>query len=437
MLMPFMALALCLTSVSANDLVARKLQERSAIIANASTPADKAAGNLGTVAYFLNIPQEQIQTDLGALEALASADVAGNSWSGFYWPNYVGGLGYRFRDENFPKGKWSRSLEYVTRRPSPTISNDLLSPSEKYDTVMGVLPEEAGSLTAHQWNLGREEFRRTRKVATWQGICNGWAAASILLPLPQHDVVVPSARGPVSFTAEDLKALGSLLYANGKFESVFAGLRCYTDEAESEGGFLGTRVTTPECFDVNPAEWHLLVTHELGINKRPFIIDYIHDSEVWNKPVISYQLEYFDLKENSKTSPTFREVLRPSKKVMRYRRYRHPQTVNVVGVKMTTTLLFGISEDETINETKTVVYEYALELDEFNRILGGEWYSKNHPDFAWKPRFAGLPQSDGDALTPAELPLSRIGALAANKHGSPLPAFVRYLFENSTGQTIR
>jgi hypothetical protein len=323
----------------------------------------------------------------------------------------------------------------VTKRPSHTIASDLLSPSEKYDVLMGVSPEEAGSLTAHQWNLAREEFRTTGKVATWQGICNGWAAASILLPLPKQDVSLNSTRGPITFTMEDMKALGSVLYANGKFESSFVGLRCYTDEPEtdSDGLFGSSRVSTPECFDVNPADWHLIVTHELGMNKRPFIIDYIHDSEVWNKPIISYDIQYFDLKDNDRLSTNFLEVIRPSKKVSRYRGFRNPNTVNVVGVKMTAILLFGVdSEDSGVNETKTVVYDYALELDAANRIIGGEWYSEKHPDFAWKPRFAGLPTSDGDALG-----VGRAAALLSNKHGAPLPAVVKQLFEAATGTVIR
>lgn len=449
MLRLLVLLTLVTTSAFAENLQSIKLRERQAIIANGYQPADKSANNLGTPAYFLDLPQESVVTDLSLLAAYPAARVAEGAWSGYYWPNYVGGLGFRYRDQNYPKGKWSRSLEYVTKRPSHTISNDLLSPSEKYDVLMGVSPEEAGSLTAHQWNLAREEFRTTRKVATWQGICNGWAAASILLPLPQQNVVLNSARGQLTFTPEDLKALGSVLYANGKFESSFVGQRCYTDdpETDSDGLFGRSRVSTPECFDVNPADWHLIVTHELGMNKRPFIIDYIHDSEVWNKPVISYAVEYFDLKDNDRMSANFLEVIRPSKKVSRYRRFRNPNTVNVVGVKMTVVLLFGAdSEESGVTETKTVVYEYALELDAANRIIGGEWYSEKHPDFAWKPRFAGMPVSDGDALVrnlavnpweTAMNPTWRAAALQSNKHGAPLPVFVKYLFETATGTVIR
>lgn len=449
MLRLLVLLTLLSTSAFAETLQSVKLRERRAIIANGYQSTEKAANNPGTPAYFLDIPQAALITDLGLLSAYPAASVAQGAWSGYYWPNYVGGLGFRYRDQNYPKGKWSRSLEYVSKRPSHTISNDLLSPSEKYDVLMGVSPEEAGSLTAHQWNLARDEFRRTRKVATWQGICNGWAAASILLPVPQQNVVLNSTRGQLTFAPEDLKALGSLLYANGKFESSFVGQRCYTDEPETDrdGIFGRSRVSTPECFDVNPADWHLIVTHELGMNQRPFIIDYIHDSEVWNKPVISYGVRYFDLKDEDRVSMNFLEVLRPTKKVGRYRKFRHPNTVHVVGVKMSVVLLFGAdSEESGVTETKTVEYEYALELDGANRIIGGEWYSEKHPDFAWKPRFAGLPVSDGDALV-AGLGLSnwdspanaawRAAALQSNKHGAPLPVFVKHLFETATGEAIR
>ena len=448
MLRLLVVLSLLTSSAFADEMLEAKLRERGLIIANGYTSALKEANNPGTPAYFLAVSPESLITDLDTLATFPSARVAQGSWSGFYWPNYVGGLGFRYRDPHFPKGKWSRSLEYVTKRPSHTIASELLSPAEKYDVLMGISPEESGSLTAHQWNLAREEFRTTGKVATWQGICNGWAAASILLPFPSREVVMTTTRGQLTFTTDDMKALGSVLYANGKFESSFVGQRCYTDEPETEtDGFFGrSRVSTPECFDVNPADWHLIVTHELGMNKKPFIIDYIHDSEVWNKPVISYDTQYFDLKDNNRTSHSFLDVIRPSQNVSRYRRFRNPNTVNVVGVNMTVVLLFGAdSEDSGVNETKTVVYQYALELDAENRIIGGEWYSEKHPDFAWKPRFAGLPASDGDALVsglavnPWETGLNaswRNPALQSNKHGAPLPAVVKFLFESATGTVL-
>jgi hypothetical protein len=35
---------------------------------------------------------------------------------------------------------------------------------------------------------------------------------------------------------------------------------------------------------------------------------------------------------------------------------------------------------------ESVAYVYDLELDQNEKIIGGEWYSNIHPDFIWTPR---------------------------------------------------
>lgn len=431
-----MLIALAIPSVYASNFIQSKIEQHQTIMNLIGSGNEKSANNPYAPAYLLNLDINELQTSMTVLSQLPGIDISATYWSGYYWPNYVGGLGFRYNDRYFPKGKYGKSRTYVQKKPSSAISNDLLSPSEKYDIVMGISPEEPGSLTKQQWSLAAKEFQETRKVETWQGICNGWAAASINFPAPKHAVTIPSSRGDITFEPEDIKALGSLLYAQGKFESAFNGFRCFTDDPDRRDG----RVTTPECFDVNPADWHLIVTQQLGVNKKPFIIDYVHSKEVWNKPVVGYSLRYFDIKKRSRVTDDYREVIRPNKKVNIFRRFRNPETVYVLGVHMTTKLLFGANEDSRVAQTfKTVEYSYLLELDANHRIIGGEWITEKHPDFAWKPSTFLLPATDGDdlvrSLNPAR-PLDNVtawrqAALTSVTHGAPLGSFVMTLFTMS------
>lgn len=415
------------------DLLSVKWHQRQEVMSRSQQ--NKEANDPVVPAYFLGLLTDEMQTDMRVLESYKSARVAPEAWSGYYWPNFVGGLGFRYNDRHFPKGRWNKSLRYVRRHPSNRTSLELLSPSEKYDLAMGISPEEAGSLTTRQWRLGQAEYDQTGKVAIWQGICNGWAGASINFPNPTHSVTVPSARGNITFQPDDIKALGSLLYAHGKFESVFAGRRCNEEHPRMRRG----RAIQPECFDVNPADWHLIVTQQLGMNQKPLIIDYINSIEVWNKPVIGYDLSYFDPLNSRTESENFMAVVRPLSQ-MRNRAYRGRETVYVVGVSMNTTLLFGAdSEDTTHVEIKSREYDYTLELDASYRIVGGEWITQQHPDFAWRPLSSTLPMTDGDIyvqdLGPAlDLPNPswRRAALAANSHGSPVTAFVKFLFDQAS-----
>jgi hypothetical protein len=412
----------------------QRMRERAEIIRSAGIRR-KSANDTGTAAYFLGIPTASLPTDIRVADQFRQARISYELWSGYFWPNFRGGLGYRHTDPSFPRDNWAAARDYVTRRPSTQAGVFYLSPSEKYDTIMGVSPEENGSLTRHQWRMGEAEHRSTGTVATWQGICNGWAAAAVNFPNPVRSITFPTRQGPITLTPDDVRALGSLLYFNGKFESVYAGFRCNTNEPDTDR--LG-RVLTPECFDVNPADWHLIATQHLGQLRQPFIMDAMNSSQVWNKPVVGYSFNYFDIGNNN-TSQDFRQVLRPISEAARYRRgpHRGPRTAWVVGVSMDVTHMDGTGPGESSAQTKVVRYIYDLELDAQYRIIGGEWISEAHPDFLWRPKYTTrLPETDGDSLTatlnPWEAASStawRGPALRANGHGAPLTKFIKYIFD--------
>ena len=437
--MPFgFALIMLFSFVAHANMTAKQLEEkllqRRRIVDLAKRSGLKSISDLSAPAYFLASDLTYIVTDIRSLDRVSTVNSNSMMWTGFFWPNYLGGLAYRLPDPNFPRSNWGQSREYVRARPSAATANEYLSPAEKYDIVMGVSPEEEGSLTNHQWKMGEAEFNRTGLVETWQGICHGWAPAAINLPIPKRSVIFSTHRGNITFTPDDIKALGSLLYANGRYESVHLGLRCNsnTPEVDNNG-----RIITPECFDINPADWHIITTHHLGFGRRPFVIDIVQSEQVWNKPIIGYRYKYQNLQTGLSTNTINMGIIPIAQaRRLRHNSYRNPITAYVIGIEMTITYLDGGFVRNNMNNTKEMSFSYDLELDANYKIIGGEWQSEIRPDFAWKPRFVALPTTEGDTQTStlkpweaAVNPAWRNSALQSNAHGAPLTKFVKYLFD--------
>lgn len=69
-------------------------------------------------------------------------------------------------------------------------------------------------------------------------------------------------------------------------------LKAGMEENERVEDFI---VIDQECFDVNPAAWHMSIVNQVGRQKKSFVFDATYDYQVWNHPVISYEIKYFNL----------------------------------------------------------------------------------------------------------------------------------------------
>ena len=394
-------LVLLLASLSALATPAKDaaLQWRMKIV-EMGLPAEsdeKEARPLGVMENFL---QSSFETSLSAMETrrLFKGSVKTQPWSGHYWPNYSGGLGFRWADPRFPQtDDWARGERYFRSQSRSRTAFNILSPAEKYDYITGINPHSPGSLTNHQWNLGRDEYERTRSVATWQGICHGWAPASIYMPKPLHNVAFRFPEGELVMNTEDIKALGSLYWANGTYPTLYAGFRCNAERVRTnrEG-----RVIDPNCFDVNPADWHIALTHMVGVKKESFIIDAEENAEVWNHPVVSYEMEFFDPTRSDVRSASFRDVVRDltNSTAIPHRTFRSPNTKFVVGVVSRIQINVETMPGETEEVNDERVYVYDLELDANYNIVGGEWRDKARPDFLWRVKPGVKPTFPADSI---------------------------------------
>jgi hypothetical protein len=338
---------------------------------------------------------------------LAKAAIPEQPWSSDYWPVYRGLLGRRYADPKFPGSRdWKKNYEYIKANPFLEIARrgdpkaiDLLAPSEKYDLLVG---DGNGSLTVAMWNEGKWYHENKGEVETWLGICDGWAAASYMLPRPRKVVTVLAADGKTElrFYPDDIKALASLLWTKARTPTRFIGAR--TNEKKPKVDANG-RVISTEAFNTNPGTFHLVVVNQIGVSKRSFIMDATYDYEVWNQPIVSYEYRYFN-PQRMKPAPDLQSAMvsREAFTKDRFRKYRDEGAKVFVGVHMRVRYIgetqpsHAKTDDPERDAVVSVDYTYDLELDATGRILGGEWYVNPHPDFLWTP------PPGAQAVTPAD-----------------------------------
>lgn len=369
---------------------------------------------------------------------LTSKNLTTTPWSDSYWPLYEGALGHRYNDPEAKFGDWKDARNYVIANPAKELIRkkefDFLSPSEKYDLLLGLGNE---NLTKTSWAEGESYHRESGTVETWMGLCHGWAAASMMMPNPEKRVDVKTSAGNVAFYPSDIKGLATLLWAKGNFRTKFIGGRCNSKEPGVDG--MG-RPTEADCLDNNPGTWHLAIVNQIGVFDRSFIMDASFDYQVWNQPVYGYEYTYYNPKTKKESKTLAEAIVKVSEwETDKRKSVRAPQTKSIVGIRMQVT--YVIENSPSIREFQeanfsNVNYSYDLELDSKNKIIGGEWYSESHPDFLWVSDKNTFPETYGDNPN-VKIDLNNISASAKKaaavnaKRELPYGAVVRELVKAS------
>lgn len=369
---------------------------------------------------------------------LVSKNLSQKPWSDTYWPLAEGTLGNRYNDSNMHFGNWKDARDYVSANPAKELIRkkefDLLSPSEKYDLLLGLGTE---NLTKASWAEGESYYKEYGTVETWMGLCHGWSAAAMMMPNPSKRVDVETNAGKFAFYPSDIKGLATLLWAKGQFQSRFIGGRCNTKRPPVDDS---GRIIEADCLDNNPGTWHLAIVNQIGIFDRSFVMDASYDYQVWNQPVYGYEYSYYN-PQTKKESKNLKEAI---VKISNWnsderRSVRAAETKSVVGINMRVTYVSenspSITESQETNLT-SVDFQYDLELDSQNKIIGGEWYSSGHPDFLWVADKNAFPETYGDNpnmkidLNNISASTKKAAALNA-RHELPYGAIVRELFKAS------
>lgn len=289
-------------------------------------------------------------------------------WSDDYWSTRHGQTSFRWQTTQ--RNMSYRSYLYTLPSAGQLASfgeADLarLSPAEKYDLLTG----------RSDLPLTRADRQRTLDgvrggdVPAWYGLCHGWAPASFMEPQAQQSVArtLPDGR-KLTFLPSDIHALMTRFYGDYHYtgRTTLLGGRCESDGRGRSGDV--------NCRDVNPGAFHLVLVHQLAEKGESFVAELDNGSEVWNHPVYGYSFQYSRLR-----------AFRPLGDIGRAR-FRAPGTAYLVDVRLS---LQYVTESMPAARPqpaarKTMVLDYSLELDDQQRIIGGEWHTDVHPDFLWR-----------------------------------------------------
>jgi hypothetical protein len=383
------------------------------ISAGASLPLPGVAPSANDRAEDLLGPLAWSSLELMESHGRLNGSLPDEPWSGYSWPTYRGGVANRYADPAYrPVSDWAKNNSYLEKTLGQG-DRAFLSPAEKYDLLVGAkdFPLARASLSE-----GARVAARDGGVATWFGICHGWAPASVAFAAPVRPVTLPTpAGGEITFTAEDIRALASLLWAKGKYGYRLIGGRC--EEGRPKLDRYG-RPANPDCLDTNPATWHLAVVNSIGLVK-PLLLDNTFQEEVWNSPVYSYRYVY-RRPGQAREYRTLAEAARPISAGDRLRKLRAPGAVALVEVRMVATIVGGhdparLHGEIPKNRLIEKEYRYELELGEGGEILGGEWRHQKRPDFVWVLDPAAPVSAEGDRL------LAQLGDAAAWEPGTMVP----------------
>ena len=177
------------------------------------------------------------------------------------------------------------------------------------------------------------------------------------------------------------------------------GGRCNDKGADIERDEQGRPIDS-RCRDTNPGTLHVIMTNYLGLNKTSFAEDRTYDYEVWNQPIVAYEIlgmEEVSVERANERLGLTGETYTPT-----------PEAAFLYDVSASLTYITKSHASQTPADSasyeRTDEYTYILELDANRQIIGGEWYGasrKDHPDFLWSPhraRFSTVPYLDLDSV---------------------------------------
>lgn len=219
-------------------------------------------------------------------------------------------------------------------------------------------------------------------IQGWWGTCHAWTPASMLFPEPQHAVTMNGVR----FEVGDIKAL--LQNISDQTDAVMLGGRCNSKEITHD--VHGS--ANDDCRDVNPGALHVIMTNYLGLANLPLIEDRTANYEVWNQPVVGYEVT----KQTKITATKANQLVGATGSTWTY----NTKAKSLYEVKMTVKYITESYPSATpvgfANNIRTDAYHYVLELDAAGKIIGGRFATDSENsgiDFLWAPTGSVAPSN--------------------------------------------
>jgi subtilisin-like proprotein convertase family protein len=369
---------------------------------------------------------------------------ARESWPSSYWPTYMDSINHRWqgRDRLSPAelydrafNGWTPAENFMTLRPFDA-RNCSAGHDAAYYTSLGPLANlvsrDMGNRRARNGidddndgtvdNCGSNYVHEG--IETWWGLCHAWVPAAMLEERPLRAVTYNG----ITFQTADLEAL--LIAAYNRTPASMIGGRCNlgnNDTQRVERDEHGRAIAT-ECQDVNAGSLHVIMTNRLGIQQRPFAYDRTYDYEVWNQPVVAFEVTRFEEVSVARAH----QLLGVTGATYRYnadaaKLYDVQATVRYITESHASTRPADASTYE-----RTDTYTYILEVDARGDIIGGEWYGRSqsdHPDFLWDP--SRLTRSSVQYLD-----LDNVRMLIAMSRESQVPTANARVFSGQGGVAI-
>jgi hypothetical protein len=219
-------------------------------------------------------------------------------------------------------------------------------------------------------------------VQGWWGSCHAWTPASQVVPEPQHAIDLNG----VHFEVGDVKAI--IQNAFDRTSAVMLGGRCNDKDITHD---VHGSANDP-CSDVNPGSMHVVLANFLGINTLPLIEDRTANYQVWNQPVVGYEIT----KQDKVSATDANKCVGADGDAWTYNSdaqdlYEVQMTVSYVHEGSASTTPLGFK-----NNISTDDYHYILEIGSSGKVLGGRWCSddaNNHIDFLWSPTGSWRPSN--------------------------------------------
>ena len=305
-------------------------------------------------------------------------------WSESYWPSMLGGIAYRWNHpEPQPFEYKLHTKEELLKMSEDQISR--LSPAELYDI-----------------SQGDYKYRLTKKVLRtyssddlwWEGICHGWAQAASNYPEPAPVTIKNKDGIKVPFGSSDIKGLLSMHDAyNSKGLYARIGDRCAVEGKVAGEGFVQDGDIPPpskedaereECADVNAGAFHVVLVNMISKYSKGFVADVDRFNDVWNQPIIGYDSEVSE--EANVPLSSYRQGVERKIRVVTKMHYGDELDFYSAADAESGDINFVSKKPVTGTPHQLITsreYEYYLELDSDNKIIGGEWISESRPDMLW------------------------------------------------------
>lgn len=321
-------------------------------------------------------------------DAVGRAAVA---WSSTYWPTAQGSHNHRWQGPSVqsPLEKYDRAFNNApgcATHPASTHGDGAKAAWDAYDSCAGPAAKWQtsmfqGARVMHDGldNDGDGKIDNRGPdgidgIADWWGTCHAWSPAALVVPEPQQPVEVNG----VVFDIGDLHALIQNAYDGTA--AVMLGGRCNAKEIPSGP----TASANHACLDVNPGALHVVLTNFLGIYQLPLIEDRTANYEVWNQPVVGYEV----LKQAKISAKNANACVGSSGSKWTY----NSDAKELYEVR---TRVSYVVEGQASREplgfedyTRTDTYHYILELSSGGKVLGGRYCTDSdntHIDFLWSP----------------------------------------------------